>query len=320
MCNSVNCSHGDDNLNDSLDGLFEGPAQPLTPSTVPFETKGNLIDAPTRAVVETRAAAHGHRYEEKCPKCRGTGRFVGYTGRVLGDCFECKGKGIKTFKSSPEAREKARDAAAAKRDAAAQAARDSAAKWAEENTADWAWMVAAAPRFEFAKAMADAVLKYGSLTEKQHAAVTRLRLQSEVRQAQWAAERAERESVKAEINVDKLAAAFATAKANKLKYPKIRLADFVFSLAPDHGRNAGAIYVKDGETYLGKVVEGRFTRSRDCNAELEQAIIAAAADPEAAAAAYGLQTGTCSCCGRELTNAESVGLGIGPICREKFGW
>lgn len=46
-------------------------------------------------------------------------------------------------------------------------------------------------------------------------------------------------------------------------------------------------------------------------------------DPYAAATAYGLQTGVCSCCsccGRELTNKLSVELGIGPVCREKFGW
>ena len=32
----------------------------------------------------------------------------------------------------------------------------------------------------------------------------------------------------------------------------------------------------------------------------------------------GQETGTCSCCGRTLTNELSISLGIGPICRE--GW
>ena len=52
---------------------------------------------------------------------------------------------------------------------------------------------------------------------------------------------------------------------------------------------------------------------------LIKAVQDAAADPYAAAKLYGQNTGSCSCCGRELTNALSIELGIGPICREKFG-
>jgi len=43
-----------------------------------------------------------------------------------------------------------------------------------------------------------------------------------------------------------------------------------------------------------------------------------AADPLAAAAAYGRDTGECGICHRELTNPESVAAGIGPICRSRF--
>jgi hypothetical protein len=52
---------------------------------------------------------------------------------------------------------------------------------------------------------------------------------------------------------------------------------------------------------------------------LIQSVQSAAADPYAAAKLYGQNTGTCSCCGLELTNPLSIKLGIGPICREKFG-
>lgn len=52
---------------------------------------------------------------------------------------------------------------------------------------------------------------------------------------------------------------------------------------------------------------------------LIQSVQSVAADPYAAAQLYGQNTGTCSCCGRELTNDLSIELGIGPICREKFG-
>lgn len=33
---------------------------------------------------------------------------------------------------------------------------------------------------------------------------------------------------------------------------------------------------------------------------------------------YGLETGECSICGRELTDSESVRIGIGPICRQNI--
>jgi len=44
-----------------------------------------------------------------------------------------------------------------------------------------------------------------------------------------------------------------------------------------------------------------------------------AADPLAAAIAHGKETGQCSCCGKTLTKQESIDLGIGPICRQKWG-
>ncbi len=31
---------------------------------------------------------------------------------------------------------------------------------------------------------------------------------------------------------------------------------------------------------------------------------------------YGLETGECSICGRELTDSESIRRGIGPVCRQ----
>ncbi len=327
MCNSANCRHNDA-LDDDLDGLFDGPAQPLVPSAKSVEIKGGdlgdaLLDNQNWEYETARAAA-GHRYTENCPKCRGTGRFIGYTGRDLGQCFECKGKGTKTFKTSPEDRAKAMHARERQKEQKAASLRDNAELWKTENADDWAWMAAKSQGnrpFDFAISMIEALEKYGALTDKQHAAVVRLREKDAERQAQWAKERAERDANKVEVQIDRIAEAFAVAKSNLIDFPKLRLAGFIFSLAPLHGKNAGAIYVKsDDGVYLGKVVEGRFTRSRDCTDELEQGIVAAAADPEAAASAYGLQTGICSCCGRKLTNKDSVGLGIGPICRGKWGW
>jgi hypothetical protein len=124
----------------------------------------------------------------------------------------------------------------------------------------------------------------------------------------------------ASIDVSKIAVAFAAAFGNGIKRPKLRLGSFHFSRAPDTGKNAGSIYVKEGEQYLGKVSEGQFFPIRECGDERKADVIAIASDPSAAAKAYGMRTGSCSCCGRELTNKESIDLGIGPICAEKFGW
>ena len=122
------------------------------------------------------------------------------------------------------------------------------------------------------------------------------------------------------ITVEQIERSFATARGNGIKRPKLRLDTFIFSRAPDTGRNAGSIYVTEDEVYLGKVTGGRFAPSRDCDTDTTARIVAAASDPDAAARAYGLRTGVCSCCGRGLTNGLSIDLGIGPICRSKFGW
>jgi hypothetical protein len=69
--------------------------------------------------------------------------------------------------------------------------------------------------------------------------------------------------------------------------------------------------------YLGKVtLSGPDSRLSD---DIQAAILEVAKDPLTAAIRHGKETGECSCCGRELTNQESIRLGIGPICREKFG-
>ena len=40
---------------------------------------------------------------EPCAKCQGTGKFTGYTGRELGECFACKGAGKLRTRSAVEA-------------------------------------------------------------------------------------------------------------------------------------------------------------------------------------------------------------------------
>lgn len=162
-----------------------------------------------------------------CEKCNGSGKFIGYTGRVVGPCFACKGKGVKETITKPTGNS---------------------------------------------------------------------------------------------INVSKIAVAFSKAFSNGVKRPKLRLGDFIFSRAPDTGRNAGSIYVKKGTLYLGKVTDGEFFPVRDCDDATTKEVIEVASKPSESAKAYGFRTGTCSCCGRTLTNGVSIDLGIGPICAERFGF
>lgn len=316
MCG--NCNDPFHGLDDDLDDLM-GDTPPWSTEDKPFEVKGTLDQAPIRATHETRAAAAGHRYTERCDaKGCSNGTFVSYSGRAVGPCFKCKGKGVLTFKTSPEARAKARNANERKAEQKAQSLRENAQLWRETNRADWNWISDNRESFDFAESMAQSLQEYGALTDKQHAAVVRLREKAEARKAE-ARQRAENAPV---VNTALLEQAFANAQANGIKKPKLRLDAFKFSLAPAHGANAGAIYVTDAaaDAYLGKIKDGKFMRVRDCSAEQEARVIAVMADPKAAAIAYGRRTGNCCICGRELTNAESIELGIGPICAGRMGW
>jgi len=305
MCNQPNCRHDlDDDLSDLLGGADDAAEF----------AKAVLAPAKVTSTVT---------FEEPCDKCHGTGRFVGYTGRVLGDCFTCKGTGVRRYKQTAEQRAKARAAAAAKRDAKDAEAKAACEAWLEANPAEAEWLREAAGRgFEFAASLWEALRKYGHFTEKQEAAVRNAAAKSAARKAQWAAEKAAREEGAATLSLSKIRAGFDSALQH-LKRPKLRIADIQFSLAPASGRNAGCIYVvrASDDTYLGKITpEDKFITSRDCTAADSETVARVAADPAAAATAHGHEYGYCSCCGRELTNPESVARGIGPICADRWGW
>jgi uncharacterized Zn finger protein (UPF0148 family) len=272
------------------------------------------------------AKTGGLVYEETCPKCGGSGRFIGYTGRVVGNCFHCKGTGKVTFKTSPEERAKQAQQRLSAAERKAKEAAEKAAVWFDDHKPETQWMTEATKRgFNFAFEMVQVILKYGFLTERQLAAVRRCMMQDANREE----ERRQIEERAPDItgrSLDKIEEAFASAIAHGIKFPKMRLDAFIFSKVRT-GANAGAIYVKSIEKddlgerrYLGKVVDGRFVRARLCTADEQERIIAAAMDPEAAAKAYGQRTGTCSICGRKLIRNESIDRAMGDICAEKFGW
>jgi hypothetical protein len=121
------------------------------------------------------------------------------------------------------------------------------------------------------------------------------------------------------VNDEALRAVFDKLRASGLKRIKLRMSGFAVKPAPESGKNAGALYVTEGETYLGKVVGGRFLRVDCCTPEVADKVAALIADPAAAIKATGIETGTCAICGLELTDPESIARGIGPICAERLG-
>lgn len=276
--------------------------------------------APTKEGLAKAAAqpqALGH--VSNCPKCRGTGRFVSYSGRVLGNCYSCKGKGTMTHKTSPEQRAQARTRGVERK---AELCRDHLTAFAAAQPVVWAWIENNRASFAFAQSMCDAIAKYGDLTPNQLAACQRSADKYAAKKAEGEARRAETLATAPVIDMTKIEAAFAAATSSGLKSPKLRIGALVISPAKATSANAGALYVKargqDG-TYFGKIMGGKFLKSRDCDAETEALIVETAKDPLAAAIAYGKATGVCSCCGAELTNKLSIELGIGPICRGKWG-
>jgi hypothetical protein len=114
------------------------------------------------------------------------------------------------------------------------------------------------------------------------------------------------------------------AKSSGLKRIKLRFWDIIIKPS----RYEGKVYVLSAiETqqteygtqpkYLGWI-KSNATSLRD--SELIAILESVAENPLKAAKLHGMQTGNCACCGRKLTNKESIRLGIGPICIQKFGW
>ena len=169
----------------------------------------------------------------------------------------------------------------------------------------------------FAASLVEQFSDRGSLSDKQTGAAIAMLMKVKTNKAA----RAEAPSV----DLSNIVAIFDKAH-EAIKTPKFRFEDLVISRAPDAGANAGALYVKVKGEYMGKVKGGKFlgisglsfifqSTSEETLSKLKQI----AESPLSAAVAYGRRTGSCACCGRELTVHASIERGIGPICAERFG-
>lgn len=124
-------------------------------------------------------------------------------------------------------------------------------------------------------------------------------------------------------------ALFQTAKASKLKFPKITLEaasgqPICLKLASG-GQYKGDIHVTDGlpfgqNKYFGRIAQdGGFVRGGKCTDEIAAFLQEFAKDPAGVAAKYGHLTGHCCFCQRHLTDENSVAVGYGPVCADHYG-
>ena len=84
------------------------------------------------------------------------------------------------------------------------------------------------------------------------------------------------------------------------------------------GKWEGWVFVKDGAEYGSGQKYGSQRPGQSYRGDIADELRIIAADPQAAAAAYGKLVGRCGLCGRVLEDEDSIERGLGPICAAKF--
>ena len=249
-----------------------------------------------------------------CVPCAGTGRWSGgYNQHGESKCFACKGKGF--FMSSEHDRRKARQKRAESKSnklAAAQAA------LTEEHPTLMSDLRGMTEWNSFASSLVEQFNTRGFLSENQvNAAYKMIAKTAATKKAKAKA----REDAAVEVDLSPIKVMFDGAFEKGHRRPTYRALGLIISRAPDHGRNAGSLYVKtDGDEYQGKITaENKFYAVNSADAATGESLKVIADDPTDAAIKYGRLTGNCACCGRTLTNKLSIERGIGPICANNMG-
>lgn len=256
---------------------------------------------------------------EICPKCKGKGRFIvsgGYGGmpRDLGPCFPCGGSGSVTPEKakSMRARVKGKQTQANNEQARRDALNAKVAAFSEKNRELLTYCTRVLNDFT-----ANCMYKLattGEMTPPQVAAIRRSLEQKADRDREQARHVAETAPAGAGLDLSKV-------PAGRYAVPSgdTRLKVLIRKPAASE-KWAGFVFVSDAAQYGQRQKYGMQAPGKTYNGKIEDELRAIAADPKAAAVAYGKLTGTCSICGRPLENAESVERGIGPICAKKEGW
>ena len=114
-----------------------------------------------------------------------------------------------------------------------------------------------------------------------------------------------------------------------LKFPKITLEakngqTVTFARAGSRSRYEGSVMVTDGgsfgnNTYFGRIAtDGELTPSRSMTEEVIDLLRDLSLDAAKVAAGHGRKTGICCFCRRDLRKSDSVKVGYGQVCAEKF--
>lgn len=275
----------------------------------------DIIDNPTTSAHVTPKAKK-ERETFPCESCGGTGRYRGVRIHQPEErCFACNGKGY-FYKSYAD-----RMAAKQKR---LQKKIDAVAAAKEQFDAAHPGVIEGLRKLtswnNFAASLVEQYDAKGSLSDKQVAAAINQIEKAAARDAQRAAEKAAKEAAAPVVDLTNVRSLFETAKSNGLKKPGLWFGDLKISEAPAHGANAGALYVKQRGEYAGKIVGDKFKAAWGVKEDaILPDLLAIAANPADVLRVKGKETGRCCCCGRELTDPESVAAGIGPICASKWG-
>lgn len=261
----------------------------------------SMASAPARPVAKEE--------RHTCPRCLGSGKYRGPRFHQQDDtCFACGGRGWHKMSYADRMARKAKTQATQARNLETRKA-----AFLEEHKAliDGLRVVPS----EFCNSLLAQFGERGSLTENQiragYAAIERHQQRAVERQAA-------RDANSGNVEVARIRQLFDTASGNGLKKPVLRAEGLVLKLASQHGRNPGAIYVTKGDEYVGKIIGTRFEATRSADATILPALQTISTEPREAAIRYGRLTGVCGCCGRELTDPESIAKGIGPICEAKW--
>jgi hypothetical protein len=124
------------------------------------------------------------------------------------------------------------------------------------------------------------------------------------------------------LALDGLAAVLKAAMGNGLKRPVLCLQSDAGEITLKAGRGSCFWITFNGEL-CGKLEQdgtAALWKLGSAIESVEKALMFAALQPLQAMQQFGRLTGRCSCCRRTLTDPVSVQLGIGPICKAKFGF
>jgi len=246
-----------------------------------------------------------------CTKCRATGKFYSYTGRYVGPCLKCDGTGKIAGLHMDDKSVRAREQAAARREAKKAAAEAAKVQWAQDH-ADVIQWIDRNPTFVFAASLGQSVSRFGSLTDKQVEAARRCIEREAARQAERAAQAA------APMPADALD--LSSLPQGRYAVPDGDTRLKVLVRKPTDGQWAGFVFVSDAAEYGQRTRYGMQAPNKGYRGQIEDALRKIVAAPEAALVAYGKLTGCCGVCGRALEDEASVARGIGPICAEKLGF